>query len=79
MNEVAMEVIKVNRHGEDADGNGYDYMASQRMIDAGYMVNTPVVLEYPDGRLISAHRVGVTPDGIAFLQAELARHNGTAA
>ncbi|CAH1696804.1 Two component transcriptional regulator [Hyphomicrobiales bacterium] len=79
MDEIAMEVIKVNRQGEDADGNAYDFMASPQMIDAGYMVNTPVVLEYPDGRLISAHRVGVTPAGIAFLQAELARHNGTAA
>lgn len=68
------EVIKVDWRGRDAAGDEYTDVAAREQVAAGFLVNVPVILQYPDGRRVRRSRVEVTPAGIEFLRTNLPRH-----
>ncbi|EFL88278.1 two component transcriptional regulator [Ahrensia sp. R2A130] len=66
-----MPIIQVNADGRSSDGEEYDDIASDEMVSKGYMINVPVILQHPDGRLEQSSQVRVTPSGIEFLRREI--------
>ncbi len=63
-----MRTIDVDAHGRDAEGNSYDNTAAPESVAAGYLINEPVILRYPNGRLARANEVQVTPCGLEWLR-----------
>lgn len=68
---MAVETIEVDANGFDADGIGYDNVASQEAVSLGYMFDEPVHLKYPDGRLVLSSRPMLTAKGLEVLLAEM--------
>jgi hypothetical protein len=66
-------IIKVDAEGICAAGEFYDHAAQHEMVAAGYMVNRPVLLQYPDGRMVEGTQVRVTDTGMAFLAKKMGR------
>lgn len=62
------QVIAVNEFGIDADGHDYSIGATTEAIQAGFMVNLPVTLVFPDGRRFDTTQARLTPVGIAMME-----------
>ena len=62
------KVIDVNEDGECPDGLDYTDFATPEVIAAGLMINVPVVLRYPDGRMKHANEARITPKGLDELR-----------
>lgn len=74
----ALAVIDVDANGHGPDGEDFGLVADQDHVDAGYFVNRPVALRFPDGTVIEGNRVLVTEDGRDFLVEEFATPEGKA-
>lgn len=61
-------VIKVGISGKASDGEEFDHAAIPEMVNAGYMINRPVILEYPDGVRVTGNQVRITPAGMDFFR-----------
>lgn len=64
--------IDVDENGQPLNGEPL-ILATRKAIRAGFMVNAPVVLRFPDGRLVSAQEGRVTRKGLAQAAAEMGR------
>jgi len=64
-------IVDVNDRGEDAEGNDYNYRVQPHVIAAGLMVELPVLIRFPDGRLQEAMQPRITQKGLAHMRAEL--------
>ena len=64
-------IIKVNNQGIDAEGNDYNFRAYPHVIEAGIMVERPVLLQFPDGQLREGVEVMLTRKGLAAAKAGL--------
>ncbi|KAA0117924.1 hypothetical protein CIW48_27375 [Methylobacterium sp. P1-11] len=64
-------IVDVNDRGEDAEGNDYNYRVQPHVIAAGLMVELPVLIRFPDGRLQEAMQARITTKGLAHMRAEL--------
>ncbi|MBA9071736.1 hypothetical protein FHR71_005522 [Methylobacterium sp. RAS18] len=64
-------IIKVDASGKDAGGNDYQDRVAPHIIAAGLMLERPVLLQYPDGRLEQAVEVRVTPKGLEHIRHQL--------
>jgi hypothetical protein len=64
-------IIKVNESCIDAEGNDYNLRAYPHVIEAGLMIERPVLLQYPDGRLKEGVEVMLTTKGLAAAKAGL--------
>lgn len=76
---MSRQRIKVDGNGFDAEGEEYTLKAEQWVVDAGYMVNVPVCLIYPDGSELYLDYAKVTPLGLQHLAEELPKeelHDG---
>ena len=58
------QVVQVNESGLDENGEGFDIAATSEAITAGWMVNVPVTLVFPDGRKMDTNRAELTPRGL---------------
>ncbi|MEH3117116.1 MAG: hypothetical protein PGN25_05770 [Methylorubrum populi] len=71
-------LVDVDANGVDAEGNDYRYRVQPHVLAAGLMVEQPVMLRFPDGRIASGMRPMFTEKGIAYardgLAAERAGH-----
>lgn len=66
-----MQIIDVDLNGVSADGEDFSDVAAPEAVEAGYMVNTPVRLRYPDGSVREATRAEVTQRGLDQLMRDL--------
>jgi hypothetical protein len=63
-------VIHVDSEGRDKNGNVYDHAAMPEMVRDGYMINRPVLVKYPDGRVMTGTEVLFTQRGMEKLKRE---------
>ena len=68
----APQIVDVDDQGERLDGEPM-MTATRQAIRAGFMVNVPIVLRYPDGRLVEGHEARVTPKGMAVAAREMTK------
>lgn len=68
---MSASIIKVDRNGLGPDGDSYDHLANPDLVRAGYMVNRPVLIQYPDGRLKEGNEIRLTAKGIEHLRRNL--------
>lgn len=64
-------IVKVDAKGLTADGDDTNLYAGGESLRLGYMVNVPILAEYPDGKLYDANLNKVTPKGLEFFHREL--------
>ncbi len=67
------EIIDVDEDGFDADGQEFSLEGCADRVRAGLLVNQPVRLRYPDGRVRAGNRVLITPAGRARIARLLKR------
>ncbi|WP_305968568.1 MULTISPECIES: hypothetical protein [unclassified Mameliella] len=70
-----MREIKVNEFGVSEDGDKFDLVASPDAVDAGLMVNEPVILIYPDGRRVKTTQAKITKLGLAIAASQMSAGN----
>lgn len=58
------DIVNVDWAGEDANGERYDLEAAPDKVAAGLMINQPVLVRFPDGRLLRGNRQRITPAGL---------------
>ena len=63
--------IPVDFDFRDANGGDYTIYATPEAIEAGYMINTPVIVCTPDGKLHEANLATITPKGMVAFMAEM--------
>lgn len=64
-------VIDVDANGVDKAGNDYHLHAYKDKVSAGLMVNWPVLIRYPDGRIAEGNKVMITQKGLDMLRREI--------
>lgn len=64
-------IIKVDARGRDAEGNDFRNRVEPHIIAAGLMVERPVLLQYPDGRLEESVEVRMTAKGIEHVRQQM--------
>lgn len=52
------------------DGEDYLLYAASEMVDAGYMINQAVEIQYPDGRTADGNSVKITPSRLEYFKRE---------
>lgn len=67
-----VEVIEVTAQGDRLDGSPL-MTATRQAVRAGFMVNAPVTLRYPDGRMVKGHEGRLTPKGLAMAAKEMTK------
>jgi hypothetical protein len=72
MTGTSLPIVDVDEFGLDADGDSYDAFAAPEMVEAGLLLNRPVLIRLPDGRLLEANQVRITPAGFEHLQRMMA-------
>lgn len=70
---MTIEVVDVNVEGLDAEGEQYDLTAHHWAVSQGLMVNTPVLIRYPNGELRQGNRVQITQLGLSRIAAEMGK------
>lgn len=63
-------IIDVDANGTGSDGEDYTSYAARAVVAAGYLVNVPTLIRYPDGRVTHGNQVRVTPKGLTRLARE---------
>ncbi|WP_116654888.1 hypothetical protein [Pelagibacterium sediminicola] len=78
-----LRMIHVDAKGIAPDGETFTNVAAPEMVAAGYMLNEPVLLRFPDGLIVRSTQVRITPAGMDYLQRrmtadalEQSRHGG---
>lgn len=61
-------IVKVDRNGVDAEGNDTNLIAAAEPVRLGYMVNVPILAEYPDGKLRQGNLMRITPAGLEYFR-----------
>jgi len=62
-----LPIIDVDANGTDAEGeDNYGWRAHKKHVKAGLMINKPVMLRFPDGRVVKSNQVLITPKGLTF-------------
>lgn len=69
-------VILVDENGIDADGIDYRERPRRKAVRAGFVVASPVILQYPDGRQVHGQEVRITPKGIEQIRRSLEMDQG---
>lgn len=71
MKSILPAIVRVDANGMTAAGDDTNLYAGGESLQLGYMVNVPIVAEYPDGKLYDAALIQVTPKGMEFFRREL--------
>ncbi|MBY0138374.1 hypothetical protein [Paracoccus yeei] len=71
----ALRIIEVDASGNPIDGSEL-LAATPQAVDAGFMINEPVMLRYPDGRTVRSVEARVTRKGMAQAVRMMAQENG---
>ncbi|ATN34124.1 hypothetical protein ACO34A_09930 [Rhizobium sp. ACO-34A] len=71
---MTLQIIKVDKHGRDAAGDDYTYFAAPHVVAAGYAINQPTLIQYPNGKVETGNLVKFTPSGVAYIKREMAAH-----
>ena len=64
-------ICKVDENGVGINGEDFTNVATDEMVDQGFMVNRPVLLQYPDGSMVESTQVFVTQSGLEFLRRQV--------
>ena len=71
MNGEVRRVILVDELGFDADGLDYSERPRRKAVRAGFVIASPVILQYPDGRQVKGQEVRITPKGMEQMSRSL--------
>ena len=61
------KIIYVDANGISQDGEDFGLAATPEAIKAGFMINAPVTLVFPDGRRLDTNQAKITPAGLATM------------
>lgn len=70
-----LPIIKVDRKGRDAMGEDYTHEAAPHIVAAGYMINIPTLIQWPNGKVETGNLVKITPTGVEYLKREWAAYS----
>lgn len=71
---MTLQIIKVDKDGLDAAGDDYTHVAAQHIVAAGYAINVPTLIEWPNGYIETGNIVKFTPAGVEYIKRQLAAH-----
>lgn len=64
---MVSDVIDVDANGRAADGSDFSDVAAPDAVKAGFVINKPVTLRFPDGTLKRTTQARITPKGMKVL------------
>ncbi|NBB52013.1 hypothetical protein GVN24_27390 [Rhizobium sp. CRIBSB] len=73
-----IQVVRVDQNGCDANGDDYTHTAAPHIVAAGYAINQPTLIQYPNGKIETGNLVKFTPTGVEFIKRLMAAERGGA-
>jgi hypothetical protein len=70
---MTLQIVKVDKDGCDAAGDDYTHVAAPHIVAAGYAINLPTLIQYPNGKIDTGNLVKFTPAGVEYIKRELAK------
>ncbi len=69
---IAPRTLDVDENGEPLNGEQL-MIATRKAIRAGFMINAPIILRFPDGRLVESLEGRITPKGLKQAAMEMGK------